>query len=64
MQLENYFENSGLKFINGLPQTTKQSEGHGYGMKSIKKCVEKYNGEMDVSAENNLFRLTIFIPIP
>lgn len=64
MQLGNYFENSGLKFINGLPQTTKQSEGHGYGMKSIKKCVEKYNGEMDVSAENNLFRLTIFIPIP
>lgn len=63
MQIENYFENKELTFVNGLPQTTKKSEGHGYGMKSIRKCVEKYNGEMDVTAEDNLFRLTIFIPI-
>lgn len=64
MQIENYYENKDLKFVQGIPQTTKRNrEGHGYGIKSIKKCVEKYNGEMDISAENNLFQLTIFIPV-
>lgn len=64
MQIENYFESRELKFVEGLPQTTKKnSEEHGYGLKSIRKCVEKYNGEMDVSAGENLFRLTIFIPV-
>lgn len=63
MQIENYFENDELKFVNGLPQTTKNGEGHGYGMKSMKKCVEKYKGEMDVTAGDHLFRLTIFIPV-
>lgn len=63
MQIENYFENDELKFVNGLPQTTKNGEGHGYGMKSMKKCVEKYKGEMDVTARDHLFRLTIFIPV-
>lgn len=64
MQVENYFENKDLTFENGLPLTTKkESDGHGYGLKSIRNSVEKYDGCMDVSVQNNMFKLMVFIPI-
>lgn len=65
MQVENYFENEDLIFENGLPLTTKkESEGHGFGLKSIRNSVEKYDGCMDVGIQNNTFRLMIVVPIP
>ena len=65
MQVENYFEKKDLVFENGLPLTTKkESEGHGFGLKSIRSSVEKYDGCMDVSVQNSMFRLMIVIPIP
>lgn len=64
VQIQNYFENNGLNFADGLPVTTKNAhDGHGYGLKSVKKCVEKYNGSMDITVENNMFNLMIIIPI-
>lgn len=64
LQIENYFENPELKFSDGLPVTMKNAdEGHGYGLKSVKKAVEKYDGTMDVSAKENLFCVTIVIPV-
>ena len=65
IQIENYYENPELKFENGYPLTSKKSDkGHGYGLKSVRKTVEKYGGSMDISAENHLFQITIVIPIP
>lgn len=65
MQIENYFDNPELRFLNGLPVTAKKAEeGHGYGLKSVKKAVEKYQGSMDIDAVNQIFRVTIMIPIP
>ena len=64
IQVENYYENENLTFSDGLPVTTKSAkDGHGYGLKSVRRCVEKYHGSLDVSAENNLFRLTIILPL-
>ncbi len=64
VQIENYFENPELRFLDGLPVTMKNAEeGHGYGLKSVKKIVEKYDGTMDISAKDHLFRVTIVIPI-
>lgn len=49
-----------LKMSNGLPQTTKaDSKHHGYGLKSIRYIVDKYNGEMTISAKDSMFSLTI-----
>ena len=64
IQTQNYMENDGINFSEGLPVTTKNAhEGHGYGLKSVRKCVEKYSGSMDITAENHMFSLTIIIPI-
>lgn len=49
----------------GLPATTKKDrENHGYGLKSMKRIVEKYGGEMTVSAEGGVFDVNIVFPLP
>ena len=48
------------EIIDGLPQTTKADKAnHGFGVKSIKMIVEKYNGEIDFAIENDRFSLMI-----
>jgi hypothetical protein len=41
--------------------TTKWDNLHGFGLKSIKETVEKYDGVMDIAAENNRFTLKILL---
>lgn len=61
--LENYCSHP-LTFKDGLPLTSKKdSENHGYGMKSIRYIAEKYHGALNVNLANNTFRLTIVIPM-
>ena len=52
-----------IQFKNGMPVTTKKDRRlHGYGMKSIKSTVEKYNGSVVAAQENNWFELKILLP--
>ena len=52
------------KFLNGLPQTTKEDKSnHGFGTKSIKNIVSKYKGYIDFSWANNIFFVKIVLPI-
>lgn len=61
---ENYSENTIIRNKDQLPVTTKKdSLNHGYGLKSIRSTVAKYNGTMHLQAENHWFRLQILIPI-
>jgi sensor histidine kinase YesM len=41
--------------------TTKSKGRHGIGLRSIQETAEKYNGLMDITAENNLFTLKILL---
>ena len=55
----NYYSGS-LEMRDGLPVTVKSDKtSHGFGMRSIKSIVEKYKGDMNISAEDNIFILTI-----
>lgn len=64
IQVQNYYEGH-LKFIDGLPQTTKKERDfHGYGMKSLRYTAEKYNGTLTTAAENQIFSLHILLPLP
>lgn len=42
--------------------TTKSERGHGYGIKNIEKCVEKYHGSYMVTAEDKLFCTELILP--
>ena len=61
---ENYF-NSSLNMEDGIPRTTKQDQNyHGFGIKSIRFIVEKYDGTMTIVPEDDVFNVNIIIPIP
>ena len=59
IHLENYC-NSQLKFVDGLPETTKDDRRyHGYGTRSIRYIVEKYHGFMEMRQEEGKFILEV-----
>lgn len=63
IHFENYYEGA-IVFAQGLPQTTKEDKRyHGFGMKSIRMIVEKYQGHFSVKAQNGIFTLNILLPI-
>lgn len=51
-------------FNDGLPLTRmKNDPSHGYGVKSIKFIVDKYNGNTKFTLKNNVFSVNITIPL-
>ncbi len=61
---DNYYAGT-IQLVNGLPATTKGDQRfHGFGMRSIRRQVERYCGEMTVDTSDHIFSLAIVIPIP
>ena len=61
IHIENYFEGN-LELLNNLPITTKSDKSsHGFGIKSVKRIAEKYNGSLKISAEDNVFNINIML---
>lgn len=53
-----------ISFHDGIPVSTKPNNGyHGYGIKSIKHYVSKYDGHISISIENNCFIIKMLLPI-
>lgn len=64
MTFENYYENT-LSYNNGHLLTTKvNTRFHGYGLKSIRSLVEKYQGSVSINTDGHWFKLTILLPKP
>ena len=64
LRFENYFDGQ-LEIKEGIPVTTKtkKKEYHGFGIRSIKYVVDKYDGAVSISQNENWFELKILIPI-
>ncbi len=53
------------QFRDGLPQTTKANpRDHGFGVRSIRYLVERYQGHVSFQASHGMFLVDIMIPIP
>lgn len=53
-----------LEFDGELPVSTKTRNGyHGFGLKSIRHTVSKYNGFMKIDTAEGIFSLRILIPL-
>ena len=51
-------------FENGIPKTTKKdTENHGYGMKSMETIVNKYDGSIVGKVNGEWFELQILLQI-
>ena len=50
---------------DGFPVTTKEDKRyHGFGLKSIRYVVEKYDGSVAVQVEDGMFNLNVLVPLP
>lgn len=62
IKVGNYYIHQ-LNIINGNFATTKKDKmNHGFGLKSIKGIVDKYDGSTQVNTENHWFSLMILLP--
>lgn len=50
------------KIQNNTIKSTKQSESHGYGIQNAKTCLNKYEGNVEFSTDEQLFKADIIIP--
>ena len=58
--ISNYYEGKIILDNNGMPKTTKANNGyHGYGLKSIKLIVDKYDGDFKIDIKDNIFMIQI-----
>lgn len=64
IRVENPFSGA-LDFADGLPMTTKEdARYHGFGTRSIRMIAQKYHGYMSIATRDNIFRLTVILPLP
>ena len=63
LRFENYYDTE-LNYQGGALITTKRDkEFHGYGLKSIRYTVNKYDGAVSIDTKENWFDLKILIPV-
>lgn len=48
--------------LDDLQTTKDEKDKHGFGIKSVKSIVEKYEGNFQIEVENQIFRVKIFLP--
>ncbi|MCL2199270.1 MAG: GHKL domain-containing protein [Defluviitaleaceae bacterium] len=64
IQVENTFDGV-VKYDNNTADkrvSTRKSGGeHGHGLKNIRKSVEKYNGHIDITHDENIFTATVLL---
>lgn len=53
-----------VRFENGLPQTQSDTRYHGFGMKSMERTAEKYDGTLAVRMEDGRFYLDLLLVQP
>lgn len=60
LTIENSFSGT-LKWEEEFPSSVKSGSGHGFGLKNIKSCVEKYYGKISMQVKENKFCLTVML---
>ena len=62
IEIENSFDGSIIWGNDGYPCSTKKEEGiHGIGLRNIRRCALKYEGDMDCIADNGVFILSVML---
>lgn len=60
--VKNPYEHCIKKDKNGnLLSTKEEVSRHGYGVNSIKRVVDRYNGEVFIDTQNNIFSITVIM---
>ena len=64
IRIDNFCQES-IEINDGLiPSSKKDNQVHGYGLKSIRRSIEKYHGTLSLEQQDDWFSLIALIPIP
>ncbi|MCI6374636.1 MAG: GHKL domain-containing protein [Clostridiales bacterium] len=64
IRVTNYCDHP-VSFSGDTPVTTKENKKlHGYGLKSVHLCAQKYQGHSSITQEKGWFTVTVLIPLP
>ncbi len=65
LTFRNYYKGK-ITFNGKFPETSKKMHkiDHGFGLKSILKNVQKYNGNISINTDNNVFTLVVYFCKP
>jgi len=69
IQVQNTFDGI-VKYVQGSSEdekrlATRKSTGeHGYGLTNIQKSADKYNGQVDITHDDNMFSVTLLLYVP
>lgn len=61
IEVTNYYTGELKLDEEGIPVTTKDTNYHGYGFKSVRKIIEKYGGDLTISTSGEIFSLSILL---
>ena len=61
---ENYFSGTVYEQDGQLLTTKVDKQYHGYGVRSMRQIVERYDGSISFKAEGNIFKVNILLPVP
>lgn len=61
IQITNYLEHPPKIGKDGLPETSRDRNYHGFGMKSMRATAEKYGGSLTVTLREQAFCLNLFL---
>ncbi|MCL2457156.1 MAG: GHKL domain-containing protein [Defluviitaleaceae bacterium] len=50
-----------LRNEKGIIVTTKKGTAHGYGLKNVRKSIEKYNGDLEITSDETTFTVEAFL---
>lgn len=60
--IENSFDGNYIKNDDGTLITTKKDKNnHGIGLGSVQNAIQKYNGQLNIEIEENIFKISIII---
>ncbi|MCL1788340.1 MAG: GHKL domain-containing protein [Defluviitaleaceae bacterium] len=60
IKVDNTFDGE-VKYVNNIIATRKTDGDHGYGLKNIRKAVERYNGHLDIRPRDGVFSVSALL---
>lgn len=58
--VENPYQGEVLRDVRTTPRSSKKAE-HGIGLLSVERTAQKYDGEVVIKCDNNIFRVTVML---
>lgn len=65
VEVDNYYSGNIRLGSDGMPITSKEDNGfHGYGLKSVEAIVARYDGDLKISLNDEIFSISILFSAP